>query len=112
SDPMTTEPHTPEVRMTIDGRVCVISLDNVAKKNAITPELMAQLSAHLTTFEGDDDLWVAVLAPAGEPPDRRPGQAEVLRPDGPGGADPEGPGRPVRPSPAYDQAGDLSRARH
>ena len=57
---------TPEVRMTVDGHVCVISLDNVAKKNAITPELMAQLSAHLTTFEDDDDLWVAILDPAGE----------------------------------------------
>ena len=53
---MTTEAHTPEVRMTIEGHVCVISLDNVSKKNAITPELMSQLSAHLTTFEGDDDL--------------------------------------------------------
>lgn len=57
---------TPEVRMTVDGHVCVISLDNVAKKNAITPDLMAQLSAHLTTFEDDDDLWVAILDPAGE----------------------------------------------
>jgi enoyl-CoA hydratase/carnithine racemase len=44
----------------------VISLDNVAKKNAITPELMAQLAAHLTTFEDDHDLWVAILDPAGE----------------------------------------------
>ncbi len=52
--------------MTVDGHVCVISLDNVAKKNAITPDLMAQLSAHLTTFEDDDDLWVAILDPAGE----------------------------------------------
>ena len=60
------EKTTPEVRMTVDGHVCVISLDNAAKKNAITPELMAQLSAHLTTFEDDDDLWVAILDPAGE----------------------------------------------
>ena len=63
---MTMEKTTPEVRMTVDGHVCVISLDNVAKKNAITPELMAQLSTHLTTFEDDDDLWVAILDPAGE----------------------------------------------
>lgn len=63
---MTMEKTTPEVRMTVDGHICVISLDNVAKKNAITPELMAQLSAHLTTFEDDDDLWVAILDPAGE----------------------------------------------
>jgi enoyl-CoA hydratase len=56
----------PEVRRTVDDHVCVISLDNVSKKNAVTPELMSQLSAHLTTFEEDDDLWVAVLDPAGE----------------------------------------------
>ena len=63
---MTTEQRTPEVRMTVDGHVCVISLDNIAKKNAITPELMDQLSKHLTTFENDDSLWVAIMDPAGE----------------------------------------------
>jgi enoyl-CoA hydratase len=63
---MTLEQKTPEVRMTTEGHVCVISLDNTAKKNAITPELMSQLSAHLTTFEDDHDLWVAILDPAGE----------------------------------------------
>lgn len=63
---MTRTASAPEVRMTVDGHVCVISLDNTAKKNAITPELMQQLSAHLTTFDDDDDLWVAVLDPAGE----------------------------------------------
>ena len=63
---MTTEQKTAEVRMTVDGHICVISLDNTAKKNAITPDLMAQLSTHLTTFEEDDGLWVAVLDPAGE----------------------------------------------
>ena len=63
---MTTGQRTPEVRITVDGHVCVISLDNVSKKNAITPELMDQLSKHLTTFENDDNLWVAILDPAGE----------------------------------------------
>ena len=63
---MTTEQKTPEVRMTIEGHICVISLDNAAKKNAITPALMSQLSTHLTTFEDDDNLWVAIMDPAGE----------------------------------------------
>src|SRR6266480_3092757 len=63
---MTMEQKMAGVRMTTEGHICVISLDNVAKKNAITPELMSQLSAHLTTFEDDDNLWVAVLDPAGE----------------------------------------------
>jgi enoyl-CoA hydratase/carnithine racemase len=56
----------PEVKMTIEGHICVISLDNSSKKNAITPDLMSGLSKHLTSFEADDDLWVAVLDPAGE----------------------------------------------
>jgi enoyl-CoA hydratase len=63
---MSTEKAAPEVRMTIEGHICVISLDNSAKKNAITPELLDQLSKHMTTFDDDDNLWVAVLDPAGE----------------------------------------------
>lgn len=57
---------TPEVRMTIEGHIAIISLDNSTKKNAITPELMQQLSQRLTEFDDNDDLWVAVLDPAGE----------------------------------------------
>ncbi len=63
---MANEAGTPEVRMTIEGHIAIISLDNVAKKNAITPELMQQLSQRLTEFDNDDNLWVAVLDPAGE----------------------------------------------
>jgi enoyl-CoA hydratase/carnithine racemase len=63
--PVTMEQNTPEVRMTTEDHICVISLDNTAKKNAITPALMSQLSAHLTTFEDDVNLWVAVIDPAG-----------------------------------------------
>jgi enoyl-CoA hydratase len=63
---MNSETAEGKVRMTVDGHVCVITLDNVAKKNAITPEMMNQLSMHLTTFDDDDDLWVVVMSPAGE----------------------------------------------
>jgi enoyl-CoA hydratase/carnithine racemase len=63
---MNSETAEGKVRMTVDGHVCVITLDNVAKKNAITPEIMNQLSMHLTTFDDDDDLWVVVMSPAGE----------------------------------------------
>ncbi len=63
---MTNAAGTPEVRMTIENHIAIISLDNVAKKNAITPELMQQLSQRLTEFDDDDNLWVAVLDPAGE----------------------------------------------
>lgn len=63
---MSQVPGTPEVRMTIEGHIAVISLDNSSKKNAITPDLMQQLSQRLTEFDDNDDLWVAVLDPAGE----------------------------------------------
>jgi enoyl-CoA hydratase len=52
---MTTERKTPDVTMTIEGHVCVISLDNTSKKNAITPALMCRLSTHLTAFDEDDE---------------------------------------------------------
>jgi hypothetical protein len=63
SNSMITEPKTPGVRTRIEGHVCVISLDNTSKKNAITPTLMSQLSEHLTAFDEEDDLWVAVMDP-------------------------------------------------
>lgn len=63
---MSSQENQPGVRLTIDGHVAIISLNNVAKKNAITPELMEQLAQHLTTVDNDDNLWVAVLAPDGE----------------------------------------------
>ena len=62
---MNTETAQGQVRMIVDGHVCVITLDNVAKKNAITPEILNQLSKHLTTFDDNDDLWVVVMSPAG-----------------------------------------------
>jgi enoyl-CoA hydratase len=63
---MNTESGAPEVRTAVHGHVCVISLDNVAKKNAISPDMMQALSGALTSFDDNDDLWVAVLDPAGE----------------------------------------------
>ncbi len=63
---MMNESTSPSVRMSVKGHVCVISLDNAAKKNAISPEMMQELSRHLTAFDDDDDLWVAVLDPVGE----------------------------------------------
>ncbi|HYR65252.1 MAG TPA: crotonase/enoyl-CoA hydratase family protein [Reyranella sp.] len=54
------------VRTEVDGRIFRIVVDNVAKKNAFTPDMMAELSNAFTAFDGDDALWVAVLAFAGE----------------------------------------------
>lgn len=61
-----TESTQASVRMSVKDRVCVISLDNAIKKNAISPEMMQELSRLLTAFDDNDDLWVAVLDPAGE----------------------------------------------
>ncbi|HKN98215.1 MAG TPA: crotonase/enoyl-CoA hydratase family protein [Pseudonocardiaceae bacterium] len=55
-----------QVTMTTDDRVAVITVDNQAKKNAYTPEMMDQLVDHLTAFDEDDDLWAAVFCSAGE----------------------------------------------
>lgn len=51
---MTTDTAAPQVHMSVQDHVCVVSLDNAAKKNAITPELMQQLSQQLTVFDDDD----------------------------------------------------------
>jgi enoyl-CoA hydratase len=54
------------VRTHADGHVLRIEVDNVAKRNAFTPEMMETLSGALTAFDADDALWVAVLCFAGE----------------------------------------------
>jgi len=54
------------VRSERDGRVAVVTVDHVRKKNAFTPEMMRQLAEALTSFDRDDALWVAVLCAAGE----------------------------------------------
>jgi len=63
---MTTEQTVGEVRMVVENHIAVISVDNVAKRNAFSPEMIEQLSGHLTTVNNDDDIWVAVLSPEGE----------------------------------------------
>ena len=57
---------TGTVQTEVDGRIFRIVVDNVAKKNAFTPDMMAELSNAFTAFDGDDALWVAVLAFAGD----------------------------------------------
>jgi enoyl-CoA hydratase len=47
-------------------RILKIVIDNVAKKNAFSPEMMAQLSDSFTLLDRDNELWVGVLCAAGE----------------------------------------------
>ena len=56
---------TGHVRHEIFGHVLKITIDNAKKKNAITPEMMAELSDALTLLDRSDDLWVGVLCAAG-----------------------------------------------
>jgi enoyl-CoA hydratase/carnithine racemase len=48
-----------------DGHVVRITIDNVAKRNSFTPEMMLDLSAALTAYE-DGPARVAVLCAAGD----------------------------------------------
>jgi enoyl-CoA hydratase len=67
-----------------------ITIDNVAKKNAFSPEMMAELSDALTILDQDEGLWVGVLCAAGEnftagldmPKFFGPDAARKPRPDG------------------------------
>ena len=85
-----------EVRHAREGHVLVITIDNVAKKNAFTPEMMVQLSAALTHLHEDPELRVGILTAAGPdftagldmPQFFGPGAKPVARP--PGAIDPFG----------------------
>lgn len=48
------------------GRVLKITIDNAAKKNAFSPEMMLQLSQGLTELDRDPDLWAGVVCAAGD----------------------------------------------
>lgn len=54
------------VTLDVDGHVAVITVENQSRKNSYTPDMMRRLAHHLTTFDEDDSLWVAVLNSAGE----------------------------------------------
>jgi enoyl-CoA hydratase len=47
-------------------RILKIVIDNPAKKNSFSPEMMAQLSDALTLLDRNDSLWVGVLCAVGE----------------------------------------------
>lgn len=47
-------------------RILRIVIDNPAKKNSFSPEMMQQLSAALTLLDEDPDLWAGVLCAYGD----------------------------------------------
>jgi enoyl-CoA hydratase len=48
------------------GRVLKITIDNAAKKNAFSPEMILQLSEGLTALDRDPELWAGVICAAGD----------------------------------------------
>ncbi|TWT13510.1 crotonase/enoyl-CoA hydratase family protein [Reyranella sp. CPCC 100927] len=63
---MTEQTRAGEVRTQADGRIFRITIDNAAKRNAFSPEMMNQLSDALTRYDSDDQFWVAVIGAEGE----------------------------------------------
>lgn len=47
------------------GHILKIVIDNPAKKNSFSPEMMAELSEAMTVLDRTDDLWVGVLCANG-----------------------------------------------
>jgi enoyl-CoA hydratase len=48
------------------ARILKIIIDNPAKKNAFSPEMMEQLSEAFTLLDRDADLWAGVLCAEGK----------------------------------------------
>ena len=48
------------------GHVMKIVIDNTAKKNSFSPEMMAQLSEAMTLLDKDESLWAGVLCAVGD----------------------------------------------
>jgi hypothetical protein len=54
------------VRHERHGHILKVIIDNPAKKNAFSPEMMAELAEAFTLLDRDPDLWVGVLCAVGE----------------------------------------------
>ena len=61
-----TTPPAGRVRQERHGRILKIVIDNPAKMNAFSPQMMEELSAAFTVLDRDDDLWVGVLCAEGK----------------------------------------------
>ena len=56
---------TGQIRTEVHGHVFKIIIDNVAKKNSFSPQMMAQLSDAITLLDRTEDYWVGVLCAEG-----------------------------------------------
>jgi enoyl-CoA hydratase/carnithine racemase len=55
-----------QIRTEVDGRVFKITIDNPAKKNSFSPQMMEQLSDALTELHNNDAYWVGVVCAEGK----------------------------------------------
>jgi enoyl-CoA hydratase/carnithine racemase len=53
------------VRVDVDGRVAVVTIDRPQARNALDPETSQALNDAFVRVEGDDDVWVSVITGAG-----------------------------------------------
>lgn len=58
-------PVQPAVHLLRDGPIAEISLDNPAKLNALTPDMLAQLAAHCDGVERDPSVRVVIVTASG-----------------------------------------------
>lgn len=54
-----------QIRTEVHGHVLKIIIDNVARKNSFSPQMMAQLSDAITLLDRTDEYWVGVLCAEG-----------------------------------------------
>ena len=59
-------PHGQVFTEIVDDHILVITVDRVEKKNAFTPKIAAELEDAMTRLDDDPDLFVGVLAFAGD----------------------------------------------
>jgi enoyl-CoA hydratase len=54
-----------QIRTEVHGHVLKVVIDNVAKKNSFSPQMMDQMSDALTLLDRTDDYWVGVVCAEG-----------------------------------------------
>jgi enoyl-CoA hydratase len=54
-----------QIRTEVHGRIFKIIIDNPAKKNSFTPQMMAQISDAVTELDRNENYWVGVVCAEG-----------------------------------------------
>jgi enoyl-CoA hydratase len=56
----------PKVLFETRGRVAIFTLNRPDRRNAVDPDVTAQMNELVSRFEGDSDLWVGIVTGAGD----------------------------------------------